>query len=68
MRTKVSWIYRCFQRAQQTFRLMVGVPDYETYVRHQKERHPTAPVLSYKEFFREAQKKRYEGSGQGKCC
>ena len=51
----------------QTCRLMVGVPDYETYVRHRQEKHPGAPWMSHTEFFRERQRKRYE-SGAGKCC
>jgi len=51
----------------QTLRLMVGVPDYETYVAHRRTTHPDLPVMSYEEFFRERQQARY-GSGAGKCC
>ncbi|MBN3766998.1 YbdD/YjiX family protein [Burkholderia sp. Ac-20365] len=51
----------------QAMRLMVGLPDYETYVTHVREAHPDRPVMSYEEFFRERQQARY-GGGAGKCC
>lgn len=54
----------------QTGRLMVGVPDFETYVEHRKRLHPGEPIMSYQEFFRERQNSRY-GGGNGKvgrCC
>lgn len=54
----------------QTARLMVGVPDYETYVAHRKMHHPSEPVMSYTEFFRERQTARYateKGRLRG-CC
>ena len=43
----------------QTARLMVGIPDYDTYVAHRKAHHPGEPVMSYVEFFRERQNARY---------
>jgi len=51
-------------------RLMVGVPDYETYVAHRRQSHPGEPIMSYEDFFRERQASRY-GEGRGKinrCC
>lgn len=57
-------------RAVQTARLMVGVPDYDTYVAHRKAHHLGEPVMSYTEFFRERQKARYateKGRLRG-CC
>jgi uncharacterized short protein YbdD (DUF466 family) len=53
-----------------TARLMVGVPDYETYVAHRRANHPTEPIMTYVEFFRERQQARY-GVGNGRfraCC
>lgn len=64
-RLRVLW-----GRAVQTARLMVGVPDYETYVAHRKAHHPSEPVMSYTEFFRERQTARYateKGRLRG-CC
>lgn len=50
-----------------TARLAVGVPDYETYVRHRAQAHPGEPVMSYEEFFRSRQDARY-GRGASRCC
>ncbi|MCC4117304.1 YbdD/YjiX family protein [Aromatoleum toluclasticum] len=51
----------------QAARLMVGLPDYDTYVAHMKATHPDRPVMSYEAFFRERQEARY-GGGTGRCC
>ena len=51
----------------QAARLMVGLPDYDTYVAHMQATHPDRPVMSYEEFFRERQEARY-GGGTGRCC
>ena len=53
---------------RQAARLMVGVPDYETYLAHRRERHPGEPVMSYAEFFRERQDSRYASSKVRGCC
>lgn len=54
----------------QAARMLVGIPDYDTYVQHMKDNHPDKPVMTYKEFFRERQDARYGGSGKGgfRCC
>ncbi|MBA4143764.1 MAG: YbdD/YjiX family protein [Nitrosospira sp.] len=51
----------------QSARLMVGVPEYSTYVDHMKNSHPDKRVMSYQQFFRERQEARYGGK-VGKCC
>ncbi|MXN76333.1 putative selenoprotein [Burkholderia sp. 4701] len=51
----------------QALRLMVGVPDYDTYVAHMRDTHPDREPMTYEAFFRERQNARY-GSGAGKCC
>lgn len=51
----------------QSLRLMVGLPDYQTYVAHMESTHPDREPMSYVAFFRERQEARY-GGGQGKCC
>ena len=59
-----------FDLAAQTARLMVGVPDYRTYLEQRRMRHPGEPVMTYEEFFRERQRARYD-IGKGKfrgCC
>jgi uncharacterized short protein YbdD (DUF466 family) len=54
-----------------TARLMIGIPDYETYVQHARSTHPDKPVMTYEEFFIERQNARY-GVGKGgrmfRCC
>lgn len=58
------------KRVSQTANLMCGMPDYDTYVRHRQERHPSEPYMSREEFFRNRQGARYaDGSGRGmRCC
>jgi uncharacterized short protein YbdD (DUF466 family) len=51
----------------QSLRLMVGVPEYSTYVAHMRSKHPDKPPMSYQEFFRECQATRYDGR-VGRCC
>ena len=63
-------IAHAWRRAVQTARLMVGIPDYETYVAHRRAHHPGEPVMSYEQFFRNRQDSRY-AVGKGKfrgCC
>lgn len=52
----------------QSLRLMVGVPDYGTYVAHMQATHPGAPLMSYEAFFRERQAARYGGRIGARCC
>jgi uncharacterized short protein YbdD (DUF466 family) len=57
-------------RVTQTARLMVGIPDYQTYVMHRQTNHPGQQVMTYEEFFRERQAARYafdKGRFRG-CC
>ena len=51
----------------QAARLMVGLPDYDTYVQHMRMKHPDQPPMSYEAFFRERQEARF-GGASGKCC
>ncbi|MFT4079368.1 YbdD/YjiX family protein [Rhodomicrobium lacus] len=57
-----------WKMAAQTARLMVGIPDYETYLEHRRARHPGEPVMSWEEFFKERQDARYKGKGRFRCC
>jgi uncharacterized short protein YbdD (DUF466 family) len=51
----------------QSLRLMVGLPDYDTYLSHMERTHPGQTPMSYEAFFRERLEARY-GSGRGRCC
>ncbi len=53
----------------QSMRLMVGLPEYGTYVSHMEANHPDQEVMSYEAFFRERQEARYGQNGRaGRCC
>ena len=55
--------------SKQTARLMIGVPDYETYVAHRRANHPDQPIMTYVEFFLERQAARYAvGKGRFRAC
>ena len=58
---------RVWERAAQTARLAVGMPDYDAYVAHVRQRHPDAAPMTREEFFRERQAARY-GRGSSRCC
>jgi uncharacterized short protein YbdD (DUF466 family) len=53
-----------------TARLMVGVPDYDGYVAHRKAHHPSEPIMTFEDFFRERQASRYgtKGGKISRCC
>lgn len=54
----------------QAARMLVGMPDYDTYVEHMRNTHPEQTPMSYEAFFRERQDARY-GGGKGRpirCC
>ena len=54
---------------KRTARLMVGVPDYDTYVAHRRAAHPDEPVMSRAEFVAERTERRFGGSGGiSRCC
>jgi uncharacterized short protein YbdD (DUF466 family) len=59
-----------YQLAAQTARLMVGLPDYATYVEHRRRYHPGEPIMSRADFFRDCQARRYSpAAGRGvRCC
>ena len=60
-----------YRLAAQTAHLMVGVPDYATYVEHRRRHHPGEPVMSREAFFQACQTRRYAptaGGGGVRCC
>lgn len=48
-----------------TLKLMIGVGDYDVYVKHMKEHHADAPVMTYKEWYRNRVDARYGASKDG---
>lgn len=53
---------------RQTARLMVGLPDYDAYLRHMAAHHPDQPAMDRTTFFRDRQEARYGGKNGGRCC
>jgi uncharacterized short protein YbdD (DUF466 family) len=48
---------------------MVGIPDYQTYVEHRRQKHPDEPIMTYEEFFVERQNARFAvGKGRFRGC
>lgn len=57
------------RRLAETAKLMVGQPDYDTYVAHRLATHPDLPVMTREAFFRDRQARRYGAGGGGlRCC
>lgn len=52
----------------QSMRLMVGLPEYNTYLEHMERTHPGQAVMSYEDFYRERQQARYGDGKRGGCC
>ncbi|MFC0202889.1 YbdD/YjiX family protein [Novosphingobium soli] len=48
--------------------LMVGLPDYDAYLRHMRLHHPEQAAMTRTEFFRDRQAARYGGRNGGRCC
>ncbi len=62
-----SRLVRLWRAAGRTANLMIGVPDYESYVAHCRKHHPERTPMSREEFFRNRLKARYD-SGRTGCC
>lgn len=50
------------------FCLIMGLPDYNQYLKNHKEYHPEKKPMSYKEFLHHWQKKHYSNQNRGRCC
>ena len=71
-------ICRCFGRSldlgalasgvRQTAQLMVGLPDYATYLEHVSANHSDRQAMTREAFFRERQAARYGAGGGMRCC
>ena len=48
-------------------RRIAGMPDYEAYLVHQREKHPGEPALTQREFYDRYLESRY-GAASSRCC
>ncbi len=55
------------QRVLSGLKRICGMPDYEAYRAHLRERHPDRPVPGEREFYQEFVNARYAGGGS-RCC
>ncbi len=60
-----SRIGTLWQRLQQSFRLMVGVPDYQNYLEHMRKHHPDLEAMDAKTFYRYCVDARYPSAKGG---
>ncbi|MFY2764223.1 YbdD/YjiX family protein [Arenimonas sp. MALMAid1274] len=61
-RLKLAWSHLA-----RTTRMLVGLPDYASYLAHQRAKHPGREPLTEAQFFHACQQSRY-GGGNGRCC
>ncbi|WP_084494779.1 YbdD/YjiX family protein [Alkanindiges illinoisensis] len=56
-------------RLAQSFRLMVGVHDYQAYLQHMQQHHPQLQAMTEKQFYRHCLEARYPNKAGkvGKC-
>lgn len=55
------------ERAMHTVHRIIGAPDYQGYLVHMRTKQPGCRVMSYDEFAREYQEKKYTQAGN-RCC
>ncbi len=63
----VAQMGHALRRAAAIVRRVVGVPDYDRYVAHVRERHPDTVPMSRDEFERARLEAKYSRPGQ-RCC
>lgn len=56
---------RGLQLTGQTLKLMIGVGDYDVYVKHMQEHHPDGKLMDYKDWYRNRVDARYGASKDG---
>ena len=61
----IKTIQLIWQRLQQSFRLMVGVPDYQTYLEHMAKHHSDLEAMDSKTFYRYCVDARYPSAANG---
>ncbi len=65
--TLATRITRLWRQLRHAGRMLVGMPDYDTYLTHLREHHPEREPMTREQFFRSRQEARY-GTGAGRCC
>lgn len=55
LHTKLKSVGKIFDKIDSALYPIIGLPNYENYVKHFRENHPDKEPLSRSEFFRESQ-------------
>ncbi len=56
-------------RTKAVIKSIFSIPDYEKYLKHQRDRHPgQTPLTEKKEFYMLSLKERYESGKINRCC
>ena len=63
----VSDVRSFVRRAMRVVRIIVGIPDYEQYVRHVREHHPEKEPVSPEAFLQKCWEDKYSRPGH-RCC
>ena len=63
----VRWAQRGWHATACAARLAIGIPDYDVYVAHMRERHPNGKPMDRNAFFLDRMQARY-GKGRTRCC
>ena len=58
---------RAWARLRTFGAMLVGVPDYDTYLAHLRDKHPELPPMTREQFVRSRMEARLGAKGQGKC-
>jgi uncharacterized short protein YbdD (DUF466 family) len=66
-RLAVRWAEQGWCLAVRAARLAVGIPDYEAYVAHVRDRHPGRAPMDRAAFMLDRMQARY-GRGRARCC
>ncbi|MEK6789039.1 MAG: CstA-like transporter-associated (seleno)protein [Pseudomonadota bacterium] len=56
-----------WQQSRHFGAMLVGVPDYDAYVRHMAEKHPELVAMTREQFVRSRMEARLGAKGTGKC-
>ena len=64
-KTMIYKIIKMTIMSQKELILMVGVPDYQTYVEHMRKHHPDLEAMDPKTFYRHCVDSRYPSAGGG---
>jgi uncharacterized short protein YbdD (DUF466 family) len=61
-------IMKFAKQARTTIKVIFNIPDYDKYMKHQRDHHPDQTPLTEKEYYMDCLKERYESGKIKGCC